>query len=272
MAPIIDPVSRYLARASGMHGPVMLMYHAITGGGGTPEWPWAVSLRRLRAQLDYLAAEGWTTPTMSELLAAPERWPPRTAVITFDDGYANNLAACEELQHRGMCATWFIVSGSIGQTPAWPATARPEGRLLDVAELREMNSAGMEIGSHTVNHVRLTEVDENRRRFELEYSRRQIEDALGNQVRSFAYPYGAWDDACVTAVRDAGYDCACTTRTGWALRDGDPFLVRRLTVFNTDTVGSLVRKLCLGSNDVSWPSLTNQMLRSILTRHHPSPR
>ncbi|NMG76010.1 polysaccharide deacetylase family protein [Aromatoleum diolicum] len=267
-----DPLSRYLARAAGIHGPVMLMYHAITDGGGTPEWPWAVSLGRLRAQLDYLADEGWATPTVSELLAAPGRWPRRTAAITFDDGYADNLAACEELQKRDMRATWFIVSGSIGQAPDWPATDRPEGRLLDCVELREMTAAGMEIGSHTVNHVRLTEVDDDRRRFELEYSRRQIEDALGSQVRSFAYPYGAWDDTCVSAVRAAGYQAACTTRTGWALRDGNPYLLRRLTVFNSDTVGSLMRKLCFGSNDVSWPSITHQTLRRALTRLHHSPR
>jgi len=263
---MIDPLSRYVARAAGIHGPVILMYHAITDDSGTPEWPWAVSLGRLRAQLDYLAGEGWATPTMSELLAAPGRWPQRTAAITFDDGYANNLAACEALQKRGMCATWFIVSGSIGQAPAWPAMGRPGGRLLDVVELREMSSAGMEIGSHTVNHIRLTEVDEDRRCFELEYSRRQIEDALGGQVRSFAYPYGAWDDTCVAAVRDAGYHSACTTRTGWALRDGNPFLLRRLTVFNTDTVGSLARKLCFGSNDVSWKTLSHHMLQRTVGR------
>ncbi|MCK0509202.1 polysaccharide deacetylase family protein [Aromatoleum anaerobium] len=269
---MIDPLSRFFERAAGMHGPVMLMYHSVTDGGGTPEWPWAVSRRRFRGQLDYLANEGWATPTMSELLAAPTSWPQRTAAITFDDGYANNLAACAELEKRGMCATWFIVSGSIGQAPSWPATGRPEGRLLNAVELREMRSAGMEIGSHTVNHVRLTELDEDRQRFELECSRRQIEDVLGGTVRSFAYPYGAWDDACVTEVREAGYQSACTTRTGWALRDGNPFLLRRLTVFNTDTVGSLIRKLCFGSNDVSWTSLTNQTLRSALAWLRRSPR
>jgi peptidoglycan/xylan/chitin deacetylase (PgdA/CDA1 family) len=193
-------------------------------------------------------------------------------VITFDDGYADNLAAFDELQKRGMRATWFVVSGSIGKAPAWPAKGRPEGRLLDCVELREMNAAGMEIGSHTVSHVRLTELDQDRRRFELECSRRQIEDALGCEIRSFAYPYGTWDETCVSAVRDAGYHGACTTQTGWAMRDGNPFLLRRLTVFNCDTVGTLMRKLCFASHDVSWPSITHQLLRRALTRLHHSPR
>lgn len=245
----------------------MLMYHSVSPGGGVPRWPWAVSMQRLKAQLDFLAGEGWTTPTMGELLATPGRWPGRTAVITFDDGYADNLAAGEELARRGMSATWFIVSGSIGRPPAWPAdAARPEGRLLDAGELRQLHAAGMEIGSHTVSHVRLTEVDAARQHEELTRSRAEIEDALGSPVHSFAYPYGAWDEACAKAVGEAGYRGACTTRSGWALRDGNPYTLRRLTVMNTDSVGSLIRKLAHGSNDVSWRALSSQFLTRATTR------
>lgn len=259
---MVDPVSRHLARAAGTHGPVMLMYHAVAREAGTPEWPWAVSLDRFRAQLDHLVDEGWTTATVRELVSAPRDWPRRTVAITFDDGYANNAAACEELQRRDMRATWFIVSGSIGREPAWPATGPPRGRLLSAAELRGMHRAGMEIGSHTVRHLRLTELDPARRHGELEDSRRQLEDVLGEPVGSFAYPYGACDDACAGAVQDAGYGNASTTRTGWALRDGNPFLLRRLTILNTDTLASFMRKLYFGSNEVSWPNLVKHALQN----------
>ncbi len=249
---MLDPLSALMHRNAGWHGPAMLMYHFVEPGDGSPRWPWAVSLQRFRAQLDFLCAEEWRTPTLQELIAAPERWANRTVVITFDDGYADSLVAVEELQRRGMRATWFVVSGSIGREPSWPAAGRPAGRLLNAAELREMQSAGMEIGSHTVSHVRLTEASEARRRSELVDSRTEIEGVLGNAISSFAYPYGAWDSDCVKAVEQAGYRSACTTRTGWALRDGNPYLLRRLTVFNTDTASSLARKLYLGDNDASW--------------------
>jgi hypothetical protein len=86
-------------------------------------------------------------------------------------------------------------------------------------------------------------------------------------VTSFAYyPYGAWDERCISAVRRAGYRAACTTRFGWALRDGDPYQLRRLTVFNTATVGSLARKLCLGSNDVSWQAVSRYALQRATSR------
>jgi hypothetical protein len=127
--------------------------------------------------------------------------------------------------------------------------------LLNATELREMHSAGMEIGSHSVNHVRLGAVDDTRLMQELVDSKATLEDILGNAVTSFAFPYGAWDERCADAVKLAGYAAACTTQTGWALRDNDPYRLRRLTVFNHDTLGRFVRKLAFASHAVSWANL-----------------
>jgi peptidoglycan/xylan/chitin deacetylase (PgdA/CDA1 family) len=261
---MIDPLSRYLHRGAGVHGPVMLMYHAVTLGKDTPAWPWAVSMQQFRNQLDFLASEGYATPTMGELVASPAKeWRGRTAVITFDDGYLDNLAACEELQKRGMRASWFIVTGAVGQPPQWPEDGRPAGRLLNATELREMQESGMEIGSHTVNHVRLTDVDDACLAQELADSRAALEDLTGHAVSSFAYPYGACDARCAEAVKQAGYTAACSTRTGWALRDNTPYQLRRLTVFNTDTQGSFARKLYFGSHDVRWRDVAGHALRTL---------
>lgn len=263
---MIDPISRYLHGSAGQHGPVMLMYHSVVEGNGVPDWPWAVSMQRFRSQLDFLAAEGWATPTMAELVAAPEKWPGRTVVITFDDGYVDNLSAWEELQKRGMRATWFIVSGCIGQEPAWSADGRPAGRLLNGAELRAMQDTGMELGSHAVNHVSLIEVEDKLLRAELSDSKAALEDTLGGEISSFAYPFGACDERCANAVRAAGYRAACTTRSGWALRDKDPYQLRRLTMSNTDTAGSLARKLYFGGNEVSWQVVGRYALQRAIFR------
>ena len=263
-----DPLSYIINRRAGQHGPVILMYHSVQPGNGIPEWPWAVSLPRLRSHLDFLSDQGWTTLTMANILGAPESCLERTVVLTFDDGYADNLVACEELHKRGMRATWFIVSGFIGQEPGWQADGRPRGRLLNSAELKSMHADDFEIGSHTVSHVRLTEMDETRTRAELVTSKAALEDILGNEVSSFAYPYGDWNEYCAHSVREAGYRGACTTRSGWALRDDDPFRLRRLAVFNTDTVGSLARKLYLGDNDGSWRRILRYARTRLATRLH----
>lgn len=258
----IDPLTRRLHRSASQHGPVMLMYHAISPGKSKPIWPWAVSIQQFRDQLDFLAAEGYATPTMGELVAEPQKWTGRTAVITFDDGYVDNLAAVDELRARRMRASWFVVTGSIGESPKWPADGRPKGRLLNADELCTMQACGMEIGSHTVNHLRLTEADDVRLTSELVESKVTLEGLLGRPVASFAYPYGAWDARCADAVKRAGYSAACTTRTGWAVRDKNPYTLRRLTVFNADSLGVFARKLCYAANAMDWTSLTRQFLLS----------
>jgi peptidoglycan/xylan/chitin deacetylase (PgdA/CDA1 family) len=247
-------------------GPVMLMYHSIQPGKGTAEWRWAVSHQRFCDQLDLLADLGWSTTTMSELVANPDQTRERTVVITFDDGYVDNLVAVEELQRRGMCASWFIVTGSIGQSPAWRYEGQPTTRLLNGAELKSMRASDMEIGAHTHSHKRLTELDDATALDELITSRETLHQLLGNAPTSFAYPYGAWNEHCESLVKKAGYLSACTTRPGWSLRDNNSYQLRRLTVFNHDTTSSFSRKLYFGSNDASWSAVLNYALKRVTNR------
>lgn len=77
---------------------------------------------------------------------------------------------------------------------------------------------------------------------------------------------GRPDGRCVNAVRKVGYRAACATRTGWALLDGAPHQLRRLTVFNSDTTSSLARKLFFGSNDASWHAVSRYALQRVTSR------
>jgi hypothetical protein len=72
-----------------------------------------------------------------------------------------------------------------------------------------------------------------------------------------------WDERCVTAVRQAGYTAACTTRTGWMLRDNNPYTLRRLTVFNTDTLGVFVRNLSYADNQTRFSRVLKYKLASM---------
>ena len=260
---MLDPFAFALAKHSAGHGPLMLMYHSVATTG-EPEWPWAVSLDRFNSQLDLLSSLGYRTATMADIAAGTTIVTDApTVVITFDDGYEDNLLAVETLLRRDMTATWFIVSGSIGGEPAWPYDGRPAGRLMNATELRDIRAAGIEIGSHTVTHCRLTQASDDALMRELTDSKAALEDVLGSKVGSFAYPYGDCDERSVRAVRACGYQQACTTQTGWALRDGDPYTLRRLTVFNHDTASSLCRKLVLASNDGSFTALSRYMLQQL---------
>ncbi len=257
--PRLDPLTHRLA-SHPPSKPVALMYHAITDH----PWPWAISLDKFRRQLGFLHEHGYSTVTVSELEDHPAALP--YVALTFDDGYADNLAAIEALCALGMRATWFVVTGSLGRKPAWEDPGRPPVKLLSAADLREMHRAGMEIGSHTVSHRDLTTLTPAQLKRELRDSRLFLEDILGASVTSFAYPYGCWNETVESAVREAGYRRACTTRTGWALLDQNPFQIRRLTIHNRDNLGTFARKLTFGSHEVEWPHILMYGMRRLLAR------
>jgi peptidoglycan/xylan/chitin deacetylase (PgdA/CDA1 family) len=262
---MIDPVSKSLFRDSGKHGPISLMYHSITKE--KTYWPWAVSFDNFRRQLDLLDSAGWKTSTISDLVSPDFISDKPTVLITFDDGYLDNIDAVEELAKRKMNATLFVVSGYIGEVPGWSHDDRPKDRLLNASELKGMLSLGVEIGSHGRSHTRLTEMDDLILREEVHSSKAMIEQFIGKEISSFAYPHGAWNACCRQAVIQAGYKAACITGSGWALPDGDYFSLRRLTIYNTDNLSQFARKIALADNDVSWARIGSYYVNRVYQKY-----
>jgi peptidoglycan/xylan/chitin deacetylase (PgdA/CDA1 family) len=87
---------------------------------------------------------------------------------------------------------------------------RERYEFLTWAQAREMASAGVEIGSHTVSHPILTTLDDGTLRDELVESKRRVETELGRECLSFAYPNGSPADFGPrekTVLRESGYQC-----------------------------------------------------------------
>jgi peptidoglycan/xylan/chitin deacetylase (PgdA/CDA1 family) len=101
---------------------------------------------------------------------------------------------------------------------------------MTVPMMKEMLEAGMSIGSHTLTHPRLARIDPEQMRAEVEISKRNIEDALGEAVTSFCYPYGNFNAATITAVREAGYLLATSTIRGNTNSEADRFTLKRAMV------------------------------------------
>lgn len=81
-------------------------------------------------------------------------------------------------------------------------------------QAREMESAGIEIGSHTVTHPILTNVSENVLRAEVRESKARLERELGHTTTLFCYPNGDYDAGVRRVVEEAGYRCAVTVEPG----------------------------------------------------------
>ena len=81
-------------------------------------------------------------------------------------------------------------------------------RFMNWNEAREMKNAGMSIGSHTQTHPILGQVTPEAQQWELEHSKRVIEENLGSKICSLAYPIGmrgGFDSATEQIARSAGY-------------------------------------------------------------------
>ncbi len=84
-------------------------------------------------------------------------------------------------------------------------------RLLALPEIRQLLAVGMEIGSHTISHPKLSQLPAESSWREIAESRRDLENALGVPVWAIAYPFGGTDsvsDREMQTAEKAGYDCA----------------------------------------------------------------
>lgn len=239
------------------------MYHSICSQTGDNRW--SVSLKSFFSQLGLLISEGWQTLRVADL-AKPEVYPKRSVIITFDDGYADNFAAFEALAKQGMVATWFVVTGDLGGNASWSGIAASNAKLLSISQLKEMLSAGMEIGAHSRTHPWLTEIDDIQLQQEVAGARCDLSKALGISIDSFAYPYGDFDERVTGSVRSAGYQAACSTQSGWVFSRYDPYRLRRVAIYGQDSLAAFARKLAFADNDVGWQRTLSYLKNRIAKR------
>jgi len=186
--------------------PLILMYHRVAEEA---ENPLCVTPRRLAEQMNWLKRHGLRGVGVGTLVDAMRVGRQRGLVgITFDDGYVNLVeAVLPELLRHDFTATMFICSGLLGGTSNWDDV--PAWPLMSADQVRELSAAGMEIGSHTITHLRMVDADPDQLKAEVSESRTTLGELVGAPIRGFAYPYGSMDKVAQRAVRDAGYDYAC---------------------------------------------------------------
>jgi peptidoglycan/xylan/chitin deacetylase (PgdA/CDA1 family) len=218
--------------------PAVLMYHSI--GTGDDPYRITVSPARFEQQMKWLKRRGLRGTSMRELLDARDRGDAgRRVGITFDDGYADFAThALPVLARHGFTATVFLVAGKLGGRNDWDEPG-PTKRLMTAEQVRTVARMGMEIGSHAVSHVRLSEAETHVVGREVIESRERLEAVVAAPVRGFCYPYGDVVDA-VPVLRDAGYDYAVATRASGA---GHRYALPRIYVGERDGGLRLLAKL-----------------------------
>ena len=202
-----------------MNSPILL-YHKIDlptpdvkirGAFTTP--------RRFERQMSYLKRKGYsffTASAMAEHYIEFGKFPDRGLCVTFDDGWLDNYTqAFPILKKLQIPATIFLVPSCIGEMTE-KVTAYGEGPRahMSAENIREMSQAGIEFGSHSMNHKLFDRVTNAEIESEVSESKKHIEDLIQKDCRVFAYPAGFFTDFARDAVKRAGYIASYSTVYG----------------------------------------------------------
>ena len=161
--------------------------------------------------------------------------------LTFDDGYESLFFnVYPALNSAGFTFTVFMIAGFIGKSNGWEV--RIGGRKFRHLSWQQLQSMeNFEIGSHSLNHLDLTGLDEKALCREVGDSKKILEDGIGKPVTRLSLPFGRWNRRVLDCCREAGYKNVYSLNPNYISEDG--FLEGRYGVYLFDGKASLKAKL-----------------------------
>lgn len=162
--------------------------------------------------------------------------------LTFDDGWQSQYEEVVPLlEAAGMESTFYIISGTFD-----------ESEYMSADEVADLAAMGHEIGAHSVNHAHLADIDQDDLAFELAQSKADLEEVTGTAVRTFAYPYGEYDDDVLESTEAAGYTTARTADDGFNDGDTEAYLLRAYTVEGDTSIDFVKDLIDEAKSDGTW--------------------
>jgi len=204
----------------------IVMYHHVgepPPGADSIRQGLTVSSEDFEAQMAYLKQAGYQPLSQTQLFRAlfeGAALPEKPVMLTFDDGYLDNLQiAAPALQRYGFAATFYIITEKVG-TPEY----------MDWNQVAQVDRMGVDIGSHTASHPDLTGLPAEELSGELSGSAETLKAHLGHPVYWLCYPAGRYDSDVMRYAGAAGYLLAVTTEPGEKQSSDSPLELYRYRV------------------------------------------
>jgi peptidoglycan/xylan/chitin deacetylase (PgdA/CDA1 family) len=199
-------------------------------------------------QMNCLFENGYSAIDLTELAEVMRngKGASRSVIITFDDGYRDVLVnALPILEKYGFSATVFLATGLMGSR-----SSKFDGKeFLDWEDVRGLRKRGIAFGSHTVNHLKLENLQGSEMEVEIVNSKNEIESRLGESVEAFSYPYAfpegkaAFLEKFFEVIVRSGYRFGVTTVIGRVKNGDNPLALKRIPVNEYDDTALFKAKL-----------------------------
>jgi peptidoglycan/xylan/chitin deacetylase (PgdA/CDA1 family) len=214
----------------------VLTYHRVAPVSAVGQLDLKVDPANFAAELAALHDAGYHTIHQAQLFDALYHGaplPPKPVIISVDDGYVDDVRTIlPDLQRWHMVATFFVITGRM-----------TEPGFVTADQIRELDRAGMDVGDHTAHHVDLRLLTPSQLQTETAGSRKVLDAVLGHPVYYFAFPFGAFNDTVVRAVRAAGFTMAYSTAGGTTESTTAPLTMPRVHVGHSETPSGLLALL-----------------------------
>ncbi len=217
----------------------VLMYHKVNDVQPNPTTvPTKVFMEQmaLLGELDYVPV---SLEQVRDHYVGGAALPRGAVLITFDDGYRDNLAnALPILQRYGFPAVIFVPIGFLdGDRPLPHEEAlRALGvrnSTVDWDDLAALDAGGIRVESHGIGHRPVSELEPADAAREIALSKLRLEERLGRPVEAYAFVKGSLADyrpEHVSLVQQAGYTLGFTSVSGANGPTSDRYRLRRYNV------------------------------------------
>ena len=197
---VADKAKTYFKGEKNLRIPILL-YHEITEEA--PERSMAymhTTKENFEKQIAGLLEYGYTVISYNDLIAynnGEKALPEKVVLIDFDDGYVGNyLYAFNIIKKYNVPISIYVVDDLVG-TPGY----------FNWEQAKEMSDSGLvSINTHGKTHIFYNKESKETLVNHIEYAHSVIEKNLGKSVtKVFTYPYGAYTDEELEALKQAGF-------------------------------------------------------------------
>ena len=223
------------------------MYHSISDDN----FFLSVSKNKFIKQLSFLKKMGFETINFDNIKDANKK----NFIITFDDGYKDNLTnALPILKKFNFKATAFVVSNKLGKYNDWDINHPKfiKKQLMNVNDIKKWLLAGCKIGSHSSNHLNLSNLHISHLKKEILDSKNFLEKTFEKNIDIFSYPYGKLNQSTYDMVKK-NYKYAVTTiRSRCNISLHDLILLPRIPINSNTGFFKFVIKFLTSYEDLKY--------------------